>query len=298
VRVLVSGATGLVGKGLTAALEAAGHEVLRLVRRAKGADAHTVGFDIENGAIESEKLEGVDAVVHLAGEGISSQRWTEEFKQKIRDSRVKGTRLLTDALCKLQTPPKTLVCASAVGYYGSRGDEALDEDSGPGDDFLATVCVEWEDAARKAADCGIRVVSTRIGVVLSSDGGALGQMLPPFRLGGGGVMGDGEHYMSWIAHVDLIKAIIFLLENESLSGPINCVSPAPVTNRVFTKTLGRVLMRPTFVPLPASIIKMTFGEMGQALLLASQRATPKKLLNAGFEFDFPDLEEALRHELE
>jgi len=190
------------------------------------------------------------------------------------------------------------LCASAVGYYGSRGDEALDEDSGAGDDFLAGVCVEWEEAARQAAACGIRVVSARIGVVLSTEGGALGQMLPPFRLGGGGVMGDGEQYMSWIARADLIRALLFILENESIEGPVNCVSPAPVTNRVFTKTLGRVLMRPTFVPLPASIIKITFGEMGQALLLASQRATPKKLLTAGFEFELPDLEEALRHELE
>ena len=296
-RVLVSGATGLVGAALREALQAGDHEVVRLVRRPQGDGPDEVGCDIEAGTLEQDKLEGIEAVVHLAGEGISSQRWTDAFKSRIRDSRVASTRLLAEAVCKLSTSPKVFLCASAVGYYGSRGDEALDEDSGPGDDFLSSVCVEWEEAAQQAASCGIRVVSARIGVVLSADGGALGQMLPPFRLGGGGVMGDGEQYMSWIAHDDLLRALLFILTTDSLSGPVNCVSPAPVTNRVFTKTLGRVLMRPTFVPLPASIIKMSFGEMGQALLLSSQRATPKKLLKAGFEFEFPDLEEALRHEL-
>lgn len=297
-RVLVSGATGLVGAALTTALQGNGHEVVRLVRKPTGSAPDEIGCDIDGGTIEQEKLEGIEAVVHLAGEGISGQRWSDDFKARIRDSRVKGTRLLAHAVCQLQIPPKVFLCASAVGYYGSRGDEVLDEESSAGSDFLAGVCTEWESAAKEAESCGARVVSTRIGVVLSSEGGALGQMLPPFRLGGGGVMGDGEQYMSWIAHKDLVRALIFILENEELSGPINCVSPAPVTNRVFTKTLGRVLMRPTFVPLPASIIKMTFGEMGQALLLASQRVTPKKLLQAGFGFEFPDLEEALRHELE
>ena len=271
--------------------------MVRLVRTAQGNGPDEVGCDIHAGTIEQEKLEGIEGVVHLAGEGISSHRWTEDFKESIRSSRVDSTRLLADAVCKLTTPPRVFLCASAVGYYGSRGDQTLDEDSPPGDDFLASVCVAWEESARQAANCGIRVVSTRTGVVLSTEGGALGQMLPPFRLGGGGVMGDGEQYMSWIAREDMVRALIFILENDSLSGPVNCVSPAPVTNRVFTRTLGRVLMRPTFVPLPASIIKMTFGEMGQALLLASQRVTPKKLLNAGFEFYYPDLEEALRHEL-
>lgn len=295
-KVLISGSSGLIGSGLAAALEQRGHQVLRLSRNGGNGESE-VGWDLAAETIDREKMEGIDAVVHLAGEGISAQRWTEDFKRRIRESRITGTELLVRAVCGLKQPPKVFLSASAVGYYGSRGSDLLDEDSGPGDDFLAAVCREWESAAQGAAECGARVVVARIGIVLSTDGGALDQMLPPFRLGGGGVMGDGQQYMSWIAHADLMRALTFLLENEHLSGPVNCVSPAAVTNRVFTKTLGRVLMRPTFVPLPASVIKMTFGEMGQALLLASQRVIPKRLLEAGFSFEYPDIEEALRHEL-
>jgi uncharacterized protein (TIGR01777 family) len=236
-----------------------------------------------------------DAVVHLAGENIAAGRWTERQKARIRDSRVKGTRLLCDLLARYSPPPKALVCASAVGYYGDRGDEILKEESAPGSDFLFDVCREWEAATQTAVERGIRVVNLRIGVVLSPLGGALAKMLTPFKLGAGGVIGSGRQYMSWIALDDVVRAFHFALTNQSLLGPVNAVAPNPVTNRDFTRTLGRVLSRPTVFPMPAFAARLAFGEMADALLLASTRVEPARLLAGSFIFRYPDLEGALRH---
>jgi uncharacterized protein (TIGR01777 family) len=236
-----------------------------------------------------------DAVVHLAGENIASARWTERQKARIRDSRVKATGLLCNLLARYSPPPKALVCASAIGYYGDRGDEILKEESAPGSGFLSDVCREWEAATQPAVERGIRVVNLRIGMVLSALGGGLAKMLTPFKLGAGGVMGSGRQYMSWIAVDDLVDAIHFALTHESLRGPANAVAPSPVTNREFTRTLGRVLSRPTPFPMPAFAARLAFGEMADALLLASTRVQPARLLASGFTFRYPDLEGALRH---
>lgn len=238
--------------------------------------------------------EGPDAVVHLAGENIARARWSERQKALIRDSRVKGTRLLCDLLARYSPPPKALVCASAVGYYGDRADEILKEESAPGSGFLADVCREWEAATQPAVERGIRVVNLRIGIVLSPMGGALAKMLTPFKLGVGGTIGSGRQYMSWIALDDVVGAIHFALTNESLHGPVNAVAPNPVTNREFTHTLGRVLSRPTLFPMPAFAARLVLGEMADALLLASARVEPAQLLASGFTFRHPDLEAALR----
>ena len=240
-------------------------------------------------------LEGIDAAVHLAGENIASSRWTPAQKAKIRESRVAGTRLLAETLSKLKTPPKTLVCASAIGFYGDRSDQRLNEDSPPGTGFLADTCREWEAAAKPAADRGIRVVHLRTGVVLASQGGALAKMLTPFRLGIAGIIGSGQQYMSWISLDDLVAVISFALLKETLRGPVNAVAPNPVTNHEFTKTLGRVLRRPTVFPMPAFAARLAFGEMADGLLLASTRVEPKRLMDAGFRFRFPALDAALIH---
>jgi uncharacterized protein (TIGR01777 family) len=241
-------------------------------------------------------LEGVDAVVHLAGESVVG-RWTADKKRRIYDSRVRGTRVLCEALRQVVKPPKTLVCASAIGYYGNCGERLLLEESRAGQDFLARVCVDWEAAAASAAERGIRVVSLRLGVVLSPSGGALGQMLPPFRLGLGGRLGSGAQYMSWIHLDDVVGAISHVLTTESLHGPVNLVAPRPVSNRAFTKTLGRVLRRPTRFAVPAFAVRLRFGEMADALLLASTRVEPAKLNASGYTFHYPELEGALRHVL-
>ena len=251
--VLVSGSSGLVGSALVAALNADGHRVKRLVRAAVRDAEDEVGWDPAGGVLDPAGLEGLDAVVHLAGENIASGRWTTAKKARIRDSRVKGTELLCQTLARLDRPPKTLVSTSAVGYYGDRGDEVLTEDSPPGHGFLAEVCEAWEAATEPAAAKGIRVVRLRIGVVLSPRGGALAKMLPAFKMGLGGRIGNGRQYMSWITLDDLVGVIRFALTNNELSGPVNAVSPNPVTNLEFTKTLGRVLHRPTVLPLPAEI---------------------------------------------
>lgn len=296
-KVVITGSTGLVGSALVEQLRDAGWTVLRAVRR-PASDASEVSWDPKNDAIEQEKVEGVDAVVHLAGENISGHRWTDSFKQRILHSRTKGTLLVSEALAKLENPPRVFCCASAIGYYGDRGDELLVEDSPPGDDFLAKVCQQWEAACQPARDAGIRVVNTRIGVILSPDGGALKTMLTPFKLGAGGVLGSGRQYMSWVALDDVISAIQCALDRPQLSGPVNLTSPNPVTNREFTKTLGSVLSRPTIVPMPAFGARLAFGEMADALLLASTRVEPRELQSAGFEFRFPQLENALQHLLQ
>jgi len=240
-------------------------------------------------------LDGFDAVIHLAGESIAEGRWNEEKKKRIRESRVKGTKLLGDALANVSRPPKSLIGASAIGYYGNRGDEILTETSAPGDGFLADVCVEWEKATQLATEKGIRVVNTRFGIILSPEGGALAKMLTPFRMGVGGKIGTGKQWMSWIALDDVVEGVMYALTNESLRGPVNFVAPNPVTNAEFTKTLGRVLSRPTFFPVPAFAARVAFGEMADALLLSSQRVAPTRLKAGGYQFSYSELRSALSH---
>jgi uncharacterized protein len=293
-RVAVTGATGLVGGALVPALLAAGHRVDRVSRRLPAVGTTDIQWDPARGQLEPRALEGVDAVVHLAGETIAALRWTPAVKERIRRSRVDGTRLLVETLGRLTRRPRVLVAVSGVGYYGNRGDTPLTEESPPGSGFLAEVCREWEAAADPARVAGIRVVHPRLGVVLAGEGGALPRMALPFRLGAGGVIGDGRQYWSWIGIADLVRVLELCLALETLAGPVNAVAPAPVTNREFTRILGRVLGRPTLVPLPALAVRLLLGQMGQALLLDSARALPRRLERAGFRFRHPDLEGALR----
>lgn len=295
--IAVSGSTGLVGAALVAALEADGHLVRRLVRRPVREKEHEIQWDPAAGTIDAAELARVDGVVHLAGESIAGSRWTEAVKLRIRDSRVLGTRLLCQTIAGQSTKPAVLVSASAIGFYGCRGDEPLNESSPAGSGFLADVCQRWEAETRVAREAGVRVVNLRIGVVLDRAGGALAQMLTPFKLGLGGVLGGGRQYFSWIILDDLVRAIRFALENATLSGPVNAVAPEPVTNRVFTKTLGRVLGRPTVFSMPAFAARLAFGEMADEMLLGGARVVPQALLAAGFQFHFPQLEPALRRAL-
>lgn len=296
-RILISGASGLVGSALVPVLESRGNRVMRLTRGSAGSAPATATWNPDTGQIDLGRAGDIDAVIHLAGETIA-QRWTPKTKQRIRDSRVEGTRLLAETLATMPAPPKVLVCASATGFYGDRGEEWLDEKSAPGAGFLADVCQEWEQAAQPARERGIRVVHLRIGIVLTPKGGALAKMLPSFRLGLGGRLGDGRAYWSWIALDDLLEAIQHAFADASVHGPVNVVSPNPVTNAEFTKTLGRVLNRPTILPVPRFAVDLLFGEMGREAILPSFRVKPAKLTEAGFRFGFPDLEPALRHLLE
>lgn len=303
-RILVSGARGLVGSALVPLLAAGGHRVVRLVRT-ESADAQTsirddaqVVWNPQAGDVHPDAFEGFDAVIHLAGENIASGRWTDGRKRRIRDSRVVGTRRLCKVLAQCARPPKVFLCASAIGYYGDRGDEVLTEQSAPGTGFLADVCREWEAAVEPLATAGPRIVRLRIGVVLSPGGGALKKMLLPFRLGLGGVIGDGTQYLSWIALDDVAGVIRHALETDSVSGPVNVVSPEPVTNRDYTRTLGKVVARPTMLPLPAFAARLALGEAADALLLASTRVEPARLTQTGYTFRYPLLEGALRHLLE
>jgi uncharacterized protein (TIGR01777 family) len=296
-RVLVSGSRGLIGSALVPFLAAEGHAVTRLVRGPARPGGGEVPWAPTQGKLDPGMLEGHDGVVHLAGENLASGRWTPQRKAELVDSRVKGTRLLAETLAGLTHPPKAMVCASAIGYYGDRSDEVLTEESLTGSGFLADLCREWEAASAPAAEKGIRVVHSRFGVVLSPVGGALKKMLLPFRLGVGGRLGSGRQYMSWIVLDDVLAIILRALTDDTLVGPVNAVSPSPVTNRDFTKTLGRVLMRPTIFPVPAFVLRRVFGEMADETLLASTRVQPAKLLAAGFCFGHPDLEGALRHVL-
>ena len=297
-RILITGATGLIGAALTPVLCSRGHDVTRLVRSASASGAGLVHWDPDSGTIEAAALEGLDGVVHLAGENIAAKRWTATQKERILESRVRGTRLLSESLARVARPPRVWVSASATGYYGNRADEMMREESPPGSGFLPDVCIAWEAATKVAEARGIRVVHLRTGVVLSRSGGALAKMLPVFRMGAGGVIGSGRQYMSWIALDDVVGAIHHALTKDGLRGPVNAVAPAPVTNREFTKTLGRVLSRPALFPLPAFAARLALGEMADELLLASQRAEPARLVASGYEFRFPDLEGALRHLLE
>jgi uncharacterized protein (TIGR01777 family) len=298
-KILISGASGLVGTHLIPTLKAKGHEIFRLVRKTPKA-ADEIQWDSEKGFDEGEraKLENFDAVVHLAGDNVASENWSEEKKRKIRDSRVVGTRVLVDALKRAKNPPKIMVSASATGFYGSREDEILTEDSARGTGFLAEVCTAWENESIKAEEFGARVVMPRIGIVLTKDGGALEKMLTPFKFGVGGRIGSGKQWMSWIALEDLIRIIHFALENEALRGAVNATAPNPVTNEEFTRTFGKVLHRPTILPVPEFAIKLMFGEMGETLLLEGSRVLPKRLPENGFEFKFTNLEEAMKTALD
>jgi uncharacterized protein (TIGR01777 family) len=296
--VAVSGASGLIGSALASSLESGGHRVISLVRRAPRDDEDALRWDPASGAITPVGQSVADAVVHLAGDSIMGLRWTAEKKRRIRESRTTATRLLVRTLTRLPKPPAVLVCASGIGYYGSRGDEVLTEESGPGTGFLAELARDWEAATATAIAQGIRVVSLRLGVVLSVKGGALATMLTPFRLGLGGVIGDGTQWMSWIALDDVVGAIRHVLATDTLRGPVNAVAPAPVTNAEFTRTLGGVLGRPTLVPLPAFAARLALGEMADALLLTSQRVVPARLQATGYRFRRSTLENALRAALD
>ena len=292
--VLISGASGLIGSALKPRLIAAGHHVIELRRPSAGLPQAQAIWHWEISQIDLSQCGPLDAVIHLAGESIA-QRWTPTAKARIRDSRVLGTRLLCEALVNLPQPPKILVCASATGFYGNRGDEVLDEESAPGTGFLADVCREWEAAAAPALHCGIRVVHLRLGIVLAPTGGALAKMLPAFRLGLGGPLGDGKQFWSWIALDDLLRAILHTLDNETLSGPVNVVAPQAITNREFARALAGSLRRPSFLPMPAFAVKILLGEMGEAALLASARVRPRKLEQSGFAFAHPELAVAMEH---
>jgi uncharacterized protein (TIGR01777 family) len=293
-RVIVSGSTGLVGSSLTGFLKSGGHAVTRLTRR-KSEDATQALWNPDVGTIDADSLEGHDAVVHLAGENIAAGRWTQQQKARIRDSRVNGTRLLAETLARLARKPTVLVCASAIGFYGDRGDELMTETSGPGEGFLPEVCRQWEAAAEPARAAGIRVVHVRFGVILSTAGGALKKMLLPFKLGLGGKVGSGRQYMSWLALDDAVGIVHHGLSTDSLSGPVNAVAPQPVTNYEFTKTLGRVLRRPTIFPMPAFAARLAFGQLADELLLSSTRVAPRRLEETGYPFRLAELEPALRH---
>lgn len=292
-KVLISGSSGLVGTSLKNKLVNSGHEVHSLVR----SDSHkpqTVYWNIEQNLIEKNLLEGFDVVIHLAGESIASGRWTETVKNKIKNSRVKGTRLLCEALADCKNPPQHVITASAIGYYGTHSATPVDESSPKGSGFLAEVCDEWESATQVLKDKGVRVAHARFGVILSPKGGALQKMLLPFKMGVGGKIGSGKQIMSWIGLNDVVLALEHIVNTTSLKGPVNVVSPQPVSNSDFTKTLGQALHRPTLFPMPAFAAKLAFGEMADELLLSSLEVKPKALVESGFEFESPELIQALK----
>jgi uncharacterized protein (TIGR01777 family) len=296
-KILVTGSTGLVGSVLVPGLKSKGHQVVRLVRSTPKDSETEIYWNPQKGTLSADSLEGFDAVVHLAGDNLAEGRWTDEKKRSIRESRTKGTTLLSETLARLERKPAVLVSASAVGFYGSRGDELLTEESASGDDFLAEVCRAWELSTQAASQSGVRVVHLRFGVILSGAGGALKKMLLPFRMGVGGKLGDGRQYMSWIAIDDAAGAIEHALTNEALRGPVNVVAPEAVTNQEFTKALGWRLSRPTIFTVPAFAARLAFGEMADATLLSSQRVEPARLKESGFVFQYPKLDDALRHVL-
>jgi len=293
-KILVSGAHGLVGKALVKSLTKDGHEIVSLVRRESVVAKTEIEWHPNRGQIDAQQLEGFDVVIHLAGESIASGRWTEDKKLRIRESRVKGTTLLSESLARLSRPPATFISASAIGYYGNRGDELLTEQSATGKGFLSEVCVAWEKATGAAEAKGIRTVHTRFGIILDTDGGALEKMLTPFRMGVGGKLGDGKQWMSWIALDDVVRGLRFLIDNQTVRGPVNFTAPNPVTNAEFTKTLGSVLSRPTIFPVPVFAARLAFGEMADALLLSSARVEPSRLQDEGFKFEYSDLLLALQ----
>ena len=291
----MTGASGFIGSALVSALAARGHRPVRITRATRR-EADVIHWDPASGVLDSASLTGIDVVVHLAGARVD-ERWTAAHKREIRESRVQSTALLARTLASLPRPPAALVSASAIGIYGSRGDDVLDESSTTGSGFLAAVGREWEAAAAPASDAGIRTVHARFGIVLARDGGALARLLPPFELGAGGKIASGTQWMSWVARDDLVRAVLFVMEADAVRGAVNVTAPHPVTNAEFAKTLGRVLRRPTVATIPAFALRLVYGELADAALLASQRVLPQALTAAGFKFQFPTLEAALRHEL-
>ena len=292
--VAVTGSHGFIGSALLPALIREGHRPVRIVRGQAAGDDE-LSWDPEAGTIDADGLEGIGGVIHLAGAGIGDERWTDARKRLILETRTKGTSLLARTLAGLTRPPSTLVSASAIGYYGNRGDEPLDEQSTPGNDFVARVCVQWEGATAPAADAGIRVARVRSGIVLGRDGGVLPRLLLPFRLGLGGRIASGRQYMSWISIGDQVRAILHALTQDGVAGPVNLTGPAPVTNGEFTETLGRVLRRPTVLPTPLLPLRARYGsELVQHLLVEGQRVLPRRLEATGYRFAHSTLEDALR----
>lgn len=295
--VAVTGATGLVGSALTAFLRTGGHRVVGIGRGSAEGRSDWIQWDPARGELDGSALEGMDAVIHLAGASIAGARWTAAKKRAIRESRVQGTELLSRVLAELRTPPATFISGSAVGFYGDRGDEVLTEDSPPGKGFLADVCRAWEKATHAARAVGIRTLFLRTGIVLSPEGGMLNTVQLPFRLGLGGRLGSGRQYMPWIDLDDEVGLILHLIRTRELRGAVNATAPNPVPNEAFTTVLGRVLSRPTLLPAPALAIRAALGEMGDELLLTGQRAIPERARGTGYRFLFPDLEDSLRHQL-
>ncbi|RWX46074.1 hypothetical protein VT99_12431, partial [Candidatus Electrothrix marina] len=288
--ILISGASGFIGTEVARSLAEQGHSVFALSRNV----GHAPYWDIGRKIVQLDENDRIDVVIHLAGENVAQGRWTADKKERILRSRVEGTRLLAEFFAAAVYKPRLMISASAIGFYGERGDEELDEGSKKGTGFLSDVSQAWEEAARPAAEAGIRVVNTRFGMVLSPDGGALAKMLPPFRIGLGGPVGDGSQYMSWVNIHDAAQAILHIIQQEELHGPVNIVAPHPVTNQQFTRVLGKVLRRPAFFPVPKFFLSLFFGEMAQELLFASARVYPRKLRESGYVFAKPDLESALR----
>ncbi|MFF8367887.1 TIGR01777 family oxidoreductase [Streptomyces lydicus] len=291
-RIAITGSTGLIGTELVRSLRADGHDVVRLVRRAPAA-ADEVRWDPKAQRVDTAGLAGCEAVVHLAGAGVGDHRWTAAYKQEIRDSRVLGTRALASALASMDAPPRVLVSGSAIGYYGDTGDRRTDETSPAGSGFLPEVCVAWENAAKPAAEAGIRTVFARTGLVVARSGGAWGRLFPLFTLGLGGRLGDGSQYWSFISLHDHIRALRHLVDSEELTGPVNLTAPEPVTNREVTAVMGRVLHRPTLFTVPAPVLRVALGEFAGDVL-GSQRVIPRRLLDSGFAYDHPRIAEAVR----
>jgi uncharacterized protein (TIGR01777 family) len=293
-KILIAGSSGMVGRPLQRVLSAAGHAVFPLIRPPRIAAAGQVAWNPKTGAMDLDAAAGADAVVNLAGSNIGEQRWTESRKALLRTSRIDSTRALVAAIGKLDPRPRALVSASAVGYFGDRHDEPLDENSPAGDGFLAQLCVDWEAEALRAEELGIRTVLLRFGVILAAHGGALAQMLGPFRMGVGGRLGSGKQWMTWISLADAVHMVKEAIESERWRGAYNAVAPEPVTNADFTRALGRVLHRPTIFPVPAFALRAFFGEMADQMILASQRAHSKRLAETGYSYSQPELEPALR----
>jgi uncharacterized protein len=293
-KIIISGASGLVGTALTKDLRTEGHTVLHLVRNTSEVSSEQIRWDPLSAQVDVSALEGADVVVHLSGASISDGRWTPARKEILRSSRLDSTRVLVDSLARLRQKPRVFVCASAVGYYGNRGDEILTESSAPGNDFLSLLARDWEAEAIRAAQSGMRTVILRFGVILSPHGGALPQMIRPFRFGAGGPFGSGRQWMSWIALDDVLSIIRSSISNSEMSGAVNVVAPNPVRNSDFAHIVGRILHRPSLLPAPPFMLRLALGEMADALLLASQRTLPERLLQSGQPFKFPEIEPALQ----
>lgn len=296
--IAISGKSGLVGSALARSLSLAEKKILNVTRDTNARSINDVIWSPNSGIVNPGRLQGADAFVHLAGENIATGRWNDTKKRRIRNSRVDGTNVIASTLAKLERRPSVLVCASAIGFYGDRGMKVLTESAGAGTGFLAEVCEDWEAATRPAEEAGIRVVHLRIGVIISRDGGALPQMLTPFKLGVGGRIGNGRQYWSWVSLEDVVGSIEHVINTETIRGPVNCVSPEPVTNEEFTKTLGSVLRRPTVFPMPAFAARLALGEMANYLLLSSARVIPERLESTGYHFHHPNLKDALQTEVE